>query len=114
MEQRTLQPLAKALCELMQERGLSGSELAAKAGVTAATVSFYLSGARGRRMNKPALATVERLAESLGVSSTYFLEVRQVYVKERCDYALAEGLIEPEDIDMLIDVRRALRAEQQQ
>ena len=75
--ERTMQPLATALRELMADRGLtSDTDLWARAGLDSSTVSLYLAGKRGRRMNTQAIQTVEKLAKALEVPPTYFVEYR--------------------------------------
>ena len=72
-----MQPLATALRELMADRGLtSDTDLWARAGLDSSTVSLYLAGKRGRRMNTQAIQTVEKLAKALEVPPTYFVEYR--------------------------------------
>ena len=75
--ERTVEPLATALRRLMAERGLtSDTDLWARAGLDSSTVSLYLAGKRGRRMNTQAVQTVEKLAKALEVPPTYFVEYR--------------------------------------
>ena len=75
--ERTVEPLATALRRLMVERGLtSDTDLWARAGLDSSTVSLYLAGKRGRRMNTQAIQTVEKLAKALEVLPTYFVEYR--------------------------------------
>lgn len=57
------------LKEAMSERGLTGRELAAKAGTTEATVSRYAGGER----HPDGFAVLAGLARALNVSSDYLL-----------------------------------------
>lgn len=60
-----MEPLPTALKRLLKERDMTETELMARADVSPATVSLYLSGRRGRRMNSQAIPTVEKLAAAL-------------------------------------------------
>jgi len=98
MNQRSTKPLAGSLRDLMSARGISdGIELSGIADVSAATVSLYLNGKRGRRMNSQAVATVEKLAHALGVAPEYFREYRGWQVREIARQA-------PELVDRIYDL----------
>ena len=79
---RTMEPLRTALRQLLDEQEMTDTELMARADLSPATVSLYLSGKRGRRMNSQAIETVRRLAAALGVEPDYFLEYRIWRVQE--------------------------------
>ncbi len=102
-----MQPIDRALRELMDVRGITEqTELAAAAEVTPATISRYLSRHRARRMNAQALATVEKLARALDVEPEYFLEYRQAKAKRLVEEAMAQGLIDLEDIELILARKR--------
>jgi transcriptional regulator with XRE-family HTH domain len=110
MARRTTKPLAQALRDLMDERGITdGIEMSGVADVSAATVSLYLNGKRGLRMNSQAIKTVGKLAGALGVDPDYFVECRQLKVRQMADEAVKEGILEPEDFAAYLEVQRELR-----
>ena len=91
----------------MNERGIAdGIEMSGVADVSAATVSLYLSGKRGRRMNSQAVKTVEKLAGALGVEPEYFREYREWKAKHLIEEAMAAGLIDLEDIELILAGKR--------
>lgn len=77
-----MKPLATALSELMQERRMSQTDVWAAANLSSTVLSRYLSGERGRRINKQAAETIEKIAPVLGVEPDYFVEYRQWRVQE--------------------------------
>lgn len=105
-----MKPIHLALRELMDAKGLHEHlELATAADVTPATVSRYLSGRRGTRINSQALRTVEKLAPALGVAPEYFLEYRQAKAEKLVREAMADGLISLEALEMLVEGARVRR-----
>jgi hypothetical protein len=60
-------------------------------------------------MNKSSTATLEKLAAALSVAPDYFLEYRQASVADMATRALAEGVIEPDDLAAFLEEQRALR-----
>lgn len=80
--ERTMKPLPEALAGLLELRGMTQTELAAAAGVTPATVSYYLSGERGKVLTDEALETLSKFSVALSVSPTFFAEVRRRQIEE--------------------------------
>jgi len=98
-----VQSIDKALRELMERHDLTETEVAARASVTQGTVNKYLHTRRGRQMNARSVVTVEKLAAALGIEPEYFKEYRTwKAVRE----AIAEGLIELEDIELILAGKR--------
>lgn len=60
-------------------------------------------------MNSQALKTVRKLAQALDVEPDYFLEYRQVTVRQMADAAVREGLLEPEDFAAYLEAQRAIQ-----
>ena len=79
---RNMEPLATALRKLLDARNMTDTELMALAGVSPATVTRYLKGSRGRRMDKTSIPTVEKLARALEVPPDHFLEFRMWRIQE--------------------------------
>lgn len=94
---------------MLKERGLSQTELSRSAQVSVSVLSRYLSGERGRVLNKESLETLEKLAAALGVTPDYFLEYRQGKAADMAARALAEGVIEPDDLAAFLEEQRELR-----
>lgn len=101
-----MKPIAEALEELMQERGMSRTDLWTAADISRSDLYRYLKGSRGRRMNSQALETVEKLARALGVEPEYFKEYRQAKAAKLVADAMADGLIELEDIELILAGKR--------
>jgi transcriptional regulator with XRE-family HTH domain len=97
-----MKPISEALRELLDDRSLSDTQLMAAADVSPATVSQYLSGRRGRRMNSQALKTVEKLAAALDVDPEYFLEYRQAKAERLVREAIGKGWMDLDDIELII------------
>ena len=68
--------MSRLLRRLMDDRGVSQIELSGIADVSQSTISLYLRGRRGTRINSQAAPTVRKLAKALGVSPTVFDEYR--------------------------------------
>lgn len=81
-QRRNMEPLATALRKLLDARNMTDTELMALAGVSPATVTRYLKGSRGRRMDKTSIPTVEKLARALEVPPDHFLEFRMWRIQE--------------------------------
>lgn len=110
MKERTTKPLQEALRDLMRERGIrDGIELSGIADVSAPTISLYLHGKRGRRMNSQSMETVKKLAAALEVEPDYFPEYRQIIVRQMADEAVWEGILNPESFAAYLEVQRQLR-----
>ena len=72
-----MDPLPVALERLMRERGISVRELSVRADLGGVSgVYRYLSGERGRVLNKRSLPPLQRIASALGVRPDYFAEYR--------------------------------------
>ena len=72
-----MEPLPTALADLMRRRNMNATALAAAAGVTDATVSYYLSGKRGKVIEDPDVQiTLSQFSDALGVPMTYWFEYR--------------------------------------
>lgn len=68
MEER----LNRRIKALMEERGMNQKELASRSGLTEASVSKYLSGAR-----KPQLEAIIALAKALDTDADYLLGIQK-------------------------------------
>ena len=66
----------------------------------------YLRGDRGRRMNSQALETVEKLARAFELPPEYFVEYRAAKAKHLVEQAMAAGLIDLEDIELILAGKR--------
>mgnify|MGYP000977729511 CR=1 FL=1 len=101
-EKRTSKPLDQALRELVDAAGLTEEELASRTSVTQGTINKYLRSRRGRQMNSRSVETVRQIAAALLVPPEYFLEYRQWKAKQLVDEAMAKGLIDLEDIELIL------------
>ena len=97
-----MEPLPMALGQLMADAQLTETELAAEADISQGTVNKYLHRRRGTQMNPRSLRTVEKLADALGVAPDYFLEYRQATAERLVKEAMAAGLIDLEDIELIL------------
>ena len=97
-----MKPMKTALRELMEERGMSETELMAAAQVSPSTVNLYLSGKRGVRINSQAMQTVQKLAGALRVEPEYFCEYRQARAEQLVRRGIASGVIDLEDVELLL------------
>lgn len=81
--EKTDKPFGEALRDLMDEREMSGRELAKQAGLNpgGAGVSHMLKG-----FIHPAHETVENLARVLGVAPSYFAEHRLEEIRRAIDW----------------------------
>ena len=102
LPERSTQPIRVALRELLDDRDMTDTELMARADVSPGTVSQYLSGRRGTRMNSQALRTVEKLAAALQVSPTYFLEYREALAHRMISEGMRAGRVDLEDVEGLV------------
>lgn len=107
--ERSRDPIQVALRKLLLAQDLTDTELMARADVSPATVSQYLSGRRGTRMNSQALKTVEKFAIALGVSPTYFLEYREALAHRMISEGMRAGTVDLEDMEKLVARRRRSR-----
>lgn len=71
-----MEPIAAALARLIDERGMSDTEVWAAAGITSGGLSHYLHGNRGRALDNRGARTVRKLARVFGVEPDYFVEYR--------------------------------------
>jgi transcriptional regulator with XRE-family HTH domain len=105
-EKRTDKPLNQALRELMDKVGWTEEELASRTSVTQGTINKYLRSRRGREMNSRSVETVRQIAAALSVTPEYFLEYRQWKAKQLVAEAMAKGLIDLEDIELILAGKR--------
>ena len=101
-EKRSTKPLHQALRELVDEAGLTEDELASRTTVTQGTINKYLRSRRGLQMNSRSVETVRQIAAALSVPPEYFLEYRQWKAKQLLGEAMAKGLIDLEDIELIL------------
>jgi len=102
-EKRTTKPLDQALRELIVAAGFTEDELARRTtSVSQGTINKYLRSRRGRVMNARSVETVRQIAAALSVPPEYFLEYRQWKAKQLVEKAMAKGLIDLEDIELIL------------
>lgn len=106
LEKRTNKPLNQALRELIDAAGWTEEELARRTSVSQGTINKYLRSRRGRQMNSRSVETVRQIAAALSVEPEYFLEYRQWKAKQLVDEAMAGGLIDLEDIELILAGKR--------
>lgn len=99
--ERTNKPFREALAEQMRERRLQQLELAVRSEVSEAAISLYLSGRR-----RPRMQTMEKLARGLDLPPQYFAEWRAAKAKVLVEEAMAKGLVDLEDIELILERRR--------
>jgi transcriptional regulator with XRE-family HTH domain len=105
----TTEPIDQALGALMRERHLTETELAARTGYNQSTISRYLSGDRGRQLNKETSETISGFAAALDLPPDYFVEVRIFQAWAKVEEAMREGLLTPEGLDLLVEEARLRR-----
>ena len=72
-----MKPLPDAIRELMKLRGFeTQTQLAAAADLSTGTVSYWLSGDRGREINEQTIDTLSKLSGALNVSLEHWFEYR--------------------------------------
>jgi transcriptional regulator with XRE-family HTH domain len=108
---RTTKPLDQALRELVDASGLTEDQLASRTTVTQGTINKYLRSRRGRQMNSRSIETVRQIAAALSVPPEYFLEYRQWKAKHLIEEAMAAGLIDLEDIELILAGKRYQQGE---
>ena len=101
-EKRSPKPLNQALRDLIDEVGWTEEELARHTSVTQGTINKYLRSRRGREMNSRSVETVRQIAAAFSVPPEYFLEYRQWKAKQLVAEAMAKGLIDLEDIELIL------------
>lgn len=106
---KTTKPIDKALRELMDEAGLGEADLAARTTLTQGTVNKYLRSRRGRQMNSKSLETVRQLAAAFALPPEYFREYREWKAKRLVEEAMTTGLLELEDIELIVAEKRLQR-----
>ena len=104
--ERTMESFKHALAAQMEATGLQQLELAVRSDVSEAAVSLYLSGQR-----QPRPTTIEKLARGLDIPPEYFREWREAKAKQLVQSAMAEGIIELEDIELVLAVKRFERGD---
>lgn len=90
----------------MNDRQMTQTDVWALADISPAVLSRYLRGERGRRMNSQAITTVEKLAKALSVEPEYFVEYRAWKAQKLVREAMAQGLIDLEDIELILAGKR--------
>jgi transcriptional regulator with XRE-family HTH domain len=80
--ERSQKPISAALAELLEMRQTSQAQLWAAAQVSPGTVSRYLSGSRGRKVDARGARTIEKLAAVLEVDPDHFVEYRAWRMRE--------------------------------
>jgi len=73
---RSQKPISAALAELLEKRKMSQAELWTRAQVSPGTVSRYLGGSRGTKVDTRGARTIEKLAAVLAVHPDHFVEYR--------------------------------------
>lgn len=109
-----MKPISHALADLMAERHLRPVDLWTAADISRSDLYRYLRGDRGVRMNSQAIVTVEKLAKALDVEPEYFREYREWKAQKLVREAMAAGLIELEDIELILAGKRYQRAHQEE
>ncbi len=79
---RNTKSLPEAIRELLYLRDMTETELMAKARLAPSTITHYLRGSRGRRMDSRSVLSVEKMARALDVPPEHFLEYRMWRVQE--------------------------------
>ena len=79
---RSQRPISEALAELLHDRQMTQAELWSEAGLSPGTVSRYLGGSRGTKIDARGARTIERLAAVLEVEPRYFVEYRAWQMRE--------------------------------
>ena len=90
-----------SVADLMERRHLEQLDLAVRADLSQAAVSYYLGGRR-----VPRLKTIEKLASALEISPEYFALYRRTKAKHLLEEAMAQGLIDLEDIELILAGKR--------
>lgn len=96
-----MKPFREALSELVQQTGLQQLDIAVRAGISEGSVSLYLTGKR-----YPRPATMARLAKAFNLEPEYFREYREWKAKHLVEQAMAAGLIDLEDIELILAGKR--------
>jgi transcriptional regulator with XRE-family HTH domain len=99
---RSKKPFRETLAEEMRQRGLQQLELAVRSDVSEAAISLYLSGRR-----RPRITTIEKLARGLDLAPDHFVEWRAARAKVLIEEAMAKGLLDLEDIELILERRKA-------
>lgn len=98
---KNMDAFPKALSELMAGRRMEQLDLAVRADISQAAISYYLSGRR-----VPQLRTIEKIAAALEVEPEYFELYRRTKAKHLVDQAMTDGLIDLEDIELILAGKR--------
>ncbi|MBN1837880.1 MAG: helix-turn-helix transcriptional regulator [Spirochaetales bacterium] len=96
-----MKPFREALAELVRDTGSQQLDIAVRAGISEGSVSLYLTGKR-----YPRPATMARLATAFNLPPEYFREYRQWKAKHLVEEAMAQGLIDLEDIELILAGKR--------
>jgi transcriptional regulator with XRE-family HTH domain len=97
------EPMYIALAKLLEEQEMTQAELCRAAGVSRGTVSRYLGGTRGTRIDARGARTVDMLASSLGVEPDYFVEYRAWRIRR---ITLADPRLMDDFYDLIIETAR--------
>lgn len=76
MREKSHEPTAEALAELLETRGMTQADLCRATGLHHGTVSRYLSGNRGVNLDSRGAVALRKVASALGVAPGYFREYR--------------------------------------
>jgi transcriptional regulator with XRE-family HTH domain len=101
--ERTREPILVALAELLEKRGMTQAALCRAADVSPGTVSRYLSGGRGTRLESRGARAVEKIASALGVEPEYFREYRAWRLREIA--VVAPDLLD-DGFDLIVELAR--------
>ena len=104
---RSTKPMTQSLRELLDEKAWSDTRLMYEADVAPSTVSSYLSGKRGVKMDFRSISTMEKFAKALEVEPEYFLEYRQFKAQEMLREMMAAGEIDLDDLEEIRERRTA-------
>jgi transcriptional regulator with XRE-family HTH domain len=80
--ERSQKPISAALAELLEIRQMSQAQLWAAAQVSPGTVSRYLGGSRGTKVDARGARTIEKLAAVLEIDPDHFVEYRAWRMRE--------------------------------
>jgi transcriptional regulator with XRE-family HTH domain len=106
---QTLEPFAKALGQIMEERGLTQEALSYLTPYNQATINRYVTGKRGRQINEETVTTMSDIAVALGLDPEYFVEVRIYRAWQQVERDMRDGLIGLEDLTLLAEGARLRR-----
>ncbi|MCL5942123.1 MAG: helix-turn-helix transcriptional regulator [Actinobacteria bacterium] len=109
MGDQTMETIDIALRRLMDEQGLTETDLAGRTELNQSTVNRYLRKRRGRQLNPRTIETITQLARAVGKDPSYFLEVRIYEARHQVEKAMREGLLSLETLETLLEELRLER-----